>query len=154
MANSTFPRDVLAELETHCKSRGTFAWVQTVEPDQPPSVGIGCAIWLNSLAPARTGSGLNTTSVVLTYNIRLYKSITSFPQETIDTETLLACADLMASMSADFTLQGMARAIDLLGAYSSGLQMTAGYVEQEGQQYRTMTITVPVVVNDVWDQEA
>lgn len=154
MANSTFPKDVLAELETHCRSRGTFNWVQVMEPDQQPGEGIGCAIWLNRLQPARNASGLDTTTVRLEYSIRLYKSLTTFPQETIDTDMLTACADLMMSFSAGFSLQGMARAVDLLGAHGPGLEMAAGYIEQDGNQYRIMTITVPVVVNDVWDQEA
>lgn len=154
MADADFPVRVLAALETHCLSRGTFASVNTVEPDQAPGTGVTAAVWFNRLGPPRAGSGLNATSVRLEYGIRLYKPLLSFPQERVDVDLLTACSDLMATLTGDFTLADGIRGIDLLGAYGPGLEAVAGYLEQDGNKYRIITITVPCVVNDVWDQEA
>jgi hypothetical protein len=39
-----------------------------------------------------------------------------------------------------------------LGAYSSGLSAAAGYLNQDDDTFRVMTIQLPLVVNDVWTQ--
>jgi hypothetical protein len=42
--------------------------------------------------------------------------------------------------------------VDLLGQFGTPLSAQAGYVNQDGRLFRIMTITLPLVVNDVWGQ--
>lgn len=156
MANSTFPKDVLDQLVSHCLRRGTMDAVNTHQPEQVPGTGVTCAIWVQRIEPARNASGLNATSVRLEYGIRLYTPTTQEPKDAIDTQLLEACSDLMMSFTAGFTLSGMTRAIDLLGAWGQPLSAVAGYTRfpPDDQVFRVMTITLPVVVDDVWDQSA
>lgn len=154
MTDLDFPTRVLGGLETHCLGLGRFDSVNKGQPDQQPGNGMSAAIWLNNIRPPRGQSGLAATSLVLVYNIRLFKPLTSFPQEQIETDMLEAVAALMASLTADFTLADGIRGIDLLGMSGSSLEAVAGYTEQDGVQYRVMTVTVPCIINDVWDQEA
>jgi hypothetical protein len=60
----------------------------------------------------------------------------------------------MAAYSGDFELGGNVRNVDLLGQASEGLTAQAGYLEQDGKLYRVMTINLPLIVNDVWNQVA
>jgi len=77
----------------------------------------------------------------------------SEPQDLID-PTLQAAADqIMTDLSGDFELGGNARAIDLLGMAEAGaLQSQAGYVNVDSTLYRVIDISIPVIVNDAWDQ--
>lgn len=152
MSNTDFPELVLDELVSHAKQRGTLDSVNTEEPKVKPGNGVECAIWVDGLGPARSGSGLSSTTVRIDYRVRLYAPLLQFPSQRVDVNLLRAAADLMLAYSGDFSLGGVARAIDLLGAFGDPLSMRAGYIEQDGAKYRVMTITVPVVVNDVWDQ--
>ncbi len=63
-----------------------------------------------------------------------------------------AVDELLTQYSGDFTLGGQVRDVDLLGAHSPGLMAEAGYINQDGKLMRIMTITLPIVVNDLWVQ--
>lgn len=154
MSDSTFPKTVLSELESHCLRRGTMDQVNTYQPEQVPGNGVTCAIWVQRIGPARAGSGLSATSVRVEYGVRLYTPSLQAPKDAVDTFLLEATSDLMLSFTGDFTLGGVARAIDLLGAYGAPMEAVAGYARfPDGDtEFRIMTISVPVVVNDVWDQ--
>lgn len=154
MADSTFPKTVLDELVGHCLRRGTLDSVNKFQAEQSPGNGVTCSIWVQHIGPARSGSGMSSTSVRVEYGIRLYTPMLQAPKDAIDENLLAACADLMMSFTGAFTLGGVARAIDLLGAYGRPMEAVAGYARfpDTDAEYRVMTITLPVVVNDVWDQ--
>jgi hypothetical protein len=144
--------DVLDKLTSHALAQGVFDQVNAFEPKAAPGRGITAALWCDRIQPINT-SGLQSTSILLTYNLRIYTNMLSAPQDTID-PNLIASVDIMcAAYSADFDLGGTSREIDLLGAYSQGLSAQAGYINQDGQVFRCMTLIVPVVINDVWSQE-
>jgi hypothetical protein len=42
--------------------------------------------------------------------------------------------------------------VDLLGSAGAPLSAQAGYLNQDGRLFRVMTLTLPIIVNDVWDQ--
>jgi hypothetical protein len=62
----------------------------------------------------------------------------------------------MRAYSGDFTLGGEVVFVDLLGQTGAQqLEGQAGYLSAgDGQMYRVFTITVPVVIDDLFDQEA
>lgn len=153
--SSTFPALVRAELVSHMLQRGTIDAVNQIQPEISPATGVTGAVWLNGVRPVGAQSGLTITSVVVDFTIRLYHPVVKGNEDAIDPALERAACDLMESMSANFTLQGMSRAIDLLGMASpGGMFLTSGWVDwPDGGKLRVMTIQVPVLVDDVWDQE-
>jgi hypothetical protein len=135
---------------------GAFARVNGHEPKSAPGVQISFSLWLASIRPVAT-SGLNSVSGVVTFTGRVYKASTGANQtelDAIDPAILTATGQLMAAYSGGFTLGGTVRAVDLLGAAGTPMAATAVYVEQDGKQFRVMELTIPVVINDLWQESA
>ena len=145
-------KPILVELESHAMGLGVFERVNSHEPANAPRTGIHSAIWLESLVRGRAMSGLAATTGVLVFNNRLYSNLQQEPRDDIDIGMLDALNALLEAYSADFTLGGLVRQVDLLGQSGTSLAAHAGYVKQSDQMLRVMTITVPLIVNDLWDQ--
>jgi hypothetical protein len=62
----------------------------------------------------------------------------------------------MRAYSGDYTLGGQVVLVDLLGQASDAqLEARAGYLRpDDGLVYRALTITIPLVRDDLWTQEA
>lgn len=131
---------------------GIFDSVNTHEPKSRPGNGLTVAIWADTIRPHLQDSGLNITSAVVTFNVRLYTSMTAEPQDLIDPNLIKAVDTLFAQYSGDFDLGGAVRNVDLLGETGATLSAQAGYVNQSGTIYRIVTIVLPVIINDVWTQ--
>jgi hypothetical protein len=139
-------------LESHAAALGYFERVNFAQLTNQPGNGLGCSIWADAIGPARGSSGLDSTSSKLNFMVRLYTSAAAEPIDAIDPEMLRATSALMAAYSGDFDLGGTIRNVDLLGQFGVPLSGQAGYLELDGKMYRVMTITLPLIVNDVWDQ--
>ncbi len=150
-------RGILDAIQSHALASGWFDAVNSQEPKSPPSQGLTCAVWPQRLRPAAGASGLASTTIRLGFTVRLYMGITSEPgppDASIDPYMLDACDALMGAYSGDFTLGGLVKEIDLLGAHGDPLGLDAGYTRVEsGSEYRVIDITLPVIVNDLWLQE-
>ncbi|MEV0015444.1 hypothetical protein [Streptomyces tendae] len=148
-------RTLLSAVESHAAASGFFAHINGAhEPKSPPVSGLTCAIWVEQIGPARGGSGLNSTSARLALFVRLYAPINNTVPDSIDPALMDALDWLMAAYSGDFELGGLVRKVDLLGAYGEPLGARAGYLNESGTEYRVLTITLPLIVNDLWNQEA
>jgi hypothetical protein len=147
-------RTILDTVESHALASGYFTAVNGHEPKSPPTSGITAAVWVEQIGPARRASGLDATSIRLALYVRLYSSLVQEPADAIDPDLMTALDALMAAYSGDFTLGGLVREVDLLGAYGDPLSARAGYLAEGNTEYRVMTITLPLIVNDLWDQEA
>lgn len=145
---------ILSGVVSHALALGHFETVNGHEPVSPPGNGITAAVWVQEIGPVPSGSGLRSTSGRLVLNVRLYTSMLQQPPDAIDPAMLGAVEALMRAYSGDFTLGGLVRNVDLLGQSGAALAAQAGYIEQDGGVYRVMTLTLPLIVNDVWDQEA
>ncbi len=145
-------RSILDVVVTHAMTLGVFAKVNTHEYKSPPGKGLYCEIWAETIAPAR--SGLNVTSAVLTLNVRIRSDMIAEPQDGIDPAILDAVDLLMDAYTGDFELGSKARNIDLLAGSTPGLRADAGYLDQGGKLFRIVVITMPIIINDVWNQEA
>jgi hypothetical protein len=142
-------------LQSHALTSGWFDAVNGEEPKSPPGQGLTCAVWPQHLRPAAGASGLKSTSIRLAFTVRLYMGLGNEPGDAIDPYMIDACDDLMGAYSGDFTLDGEVMEIDLLGTYGDALGLQAGYQRVEsGTEFRVIDITVPLIVNDLWDQEA
>lgn len=139
-------------LLSHALSLGMFSQVSGHEPKAAPIGDLYGALWMNSMAPARGRSGLASTTIRLEYWFRIGTNMIAEPQDDIDPKVLVATAALMMAYSGDFELGGLAEEIDLLGMAGEGLGARAGYLDQDGRLYRIMTITIPIIVSDVFDQ--
>lgn len=138
---------------SHAMASGHFEQVNGHEAANAPSHGLTAAVWTDSIQAIRS-SGLASTTAVLVFNVRIYTSIQSEPADSIDPNMLTAVDDLCAAYIGDFTLGGLVRQVDIFGAHGQALLVRAGYIQQSGAVFRVMTITLPVIVNDLWEQVA
>lgn len=144
---------ILNAIVSHALSTGYLDQVNQHEPKNRPGHGITGAVWVDHIRPVQS-SGLNSTSVVMVFNLRLYTSTLQEPQDAIDPEMVRTIDALFTAYIGDFTLGGLARGVDVRGIEGAPLDGQAGYLKQDEVLYRVFTITLPVVVNDAWDEEA
>jgi hypothetical protein len=133
---------------------GLFDRVNAHEPKAAPGSGVTAAAWVDRIEPANGGSGLNATTVRLAFNVRLFMSMLAEPQDAIDPAMMAGVSALMDAYTGDFDLGGLIRDVDVLGQFGTGLSAQAGYVSQDKRLYRVFTITLPLIINDVFAQEA
>lgn len=139
-------------LVSHGMASGLFERVNQHEPKNAPGNGLTMAVWLDRIAPASGSSGLNTTTGLLLFSVRVYSNMVADPQDDIDPALLNAIDILFSAYSGDFELGGMVEYVDLLGRHGAPLSATFGYVPIDNKMYRVGTITVPLVVADLWSQ--
>jgi hypothetical protein len=144
---------IVSEVSSHLKRLGIFSTVTTHEPKSTPKKGLTASVWVNSVGPSPANSGLSKTSVRIELSIRLLLPMLTDPQDDIDLSLLRATDAVMNSFSSDYTLSGAVESIDLLGRTGSGLSAETGYLQIDSNQImRVMDITVPLLINDNWDQ--
>lgn len=129
-----------------------FTSVNSHEPTSPPSgLDMFAAVWLQFLRPIAARSGLNKTSGLLVYNCRMYTNQME-DQDYIDPQMVRATAALMAAYSGDFDINGLVTAVDLLGMHDVPLSAVAGYLQLGTVKFRVMTLTIPLIVDDLFTQ--
>lgn len=141
-------------MESHALESGLFERVNGHEPKAAPGNGLTAAVWSQRIVPVPRGSGLKYTSGLVTFYLRIYQNMLMQPQDSIDPLVLNAVDVLFAAYSRDFTLGGLVRNVDLLGSTGTSLSAEAGYINQDGKMFRAMTLTVPLIINDLWEQLA
>ena len=146
--------DILDKIVSHAAAGGWFENVNSHEQlENAPGNGLTCSVWVDAITPIRS-SGLDSTSVRLTVYVRIYTSNDQMPRDAIDPHMVSATDDLLRAYISDFTLGGLVRQVDVRGAYGPQLDARAGYINLSGAVSRVMTITLPLIVNDLWDEEA
>lgn len=144
--------DVLTLIDkvvSHALSLGVFEMVNTHEPKSSPGNLTG-ALWVQAIDPVE--SGMASTSIRLAFTFRIYMSFIAEPEDDIDRAAIDAAAQLMGAYSGDFELGDQVRMIDILGRHGDPLRAQAGYLNIDGQLMRVMDITIPLIINDVWEQ--
>lgn len=142
------------KLIDHALASGYFERVSGHEPKAAPGTGLTAAVWVQSVSPAPIGSGLRDTTAVVVFRLRIYQNMLSEPQDDIDPRIDKARDVLMVAYSAGFTLGGLVKQVDLLGAHGVPLSAAAGYIPLGNTMQRVMDINIPCVVNDAWPQAA
>jgi len=140
---------IYAGLESHAKSLSIFQHVNTEEPQASPAGGIYCSIVFGELTPYAAASGLNSTTGRLSFHVVIWSQAAKRKYDPTDPKVIAAAAALMGAYSGDFTLNGAVKNVDLMQMTASG-----GWVEFGGSQCRAIDITLPLVVNDMFAQEA
>ncbi len=147
-------RGILGELTTFAQESGLFDTVTNAEPKSAPGrTGVSCSMWLVDYQPV-VSSGLNSLSVRLEVQARIYTSMLQQPVDEIDMRVLDACDALFSSLAGRFELSGRARYIDFLGSEGERLRAVAGYLNQDGTLFRVMDIFIPIIINDAYSLTA
>jgi hypothetical protein len=146
---------ILNTLISWTKGLGIFDAVQGHEPKAAPARSITAALWLQAMVPAIGQSGLDSTSLRVSWYLRIYQNFLSKPEDSIDPKIMHACATVMERLSGNFDLDlpGV-RAIDLMGITGPPMQAEAGYIPQDNKLFRCMTLSIPIIVDDVFAQAA
>jgi hypothetical protein len=146
---------IITAVEDHALRLGWFDSVNMHEPDSPPGYDMTYAIWVQSITAVPDASGLNSTTARLVLGARLYLRLDAGQRDQTDSKLLKAVDALMGAYSGDFTLGGLVRNVDLLGAHGEPLSGEAGYVTMDDEQeFRVFTLAVPLIINDAWTQGA
>lgn len=145
---------LMASVTSIAMKTGQFRTVNTHEPKSAPGNGLRLAIWAQSIEPLPAASGLASTSGYIVLYARAYGNMLAKPEDDIDPRLMTAAVVLIGAYSADFTLGGTVRNIDLLGEQGQRLAAQAGYITLDGSVYRIMTVAIPCIINDLWDQVA
>lgn len=143
---------ILDSVVSHAMTLGVFETVNQHEAINPPGNGYRASVWIDSIAPVPGASGLNSTTVRLAYMLRIYTAQVLSDPDAMDPGLVAATDALMAEYTGDFDLNGTIRNVDLLGEGGVPLSAQAGYLNMDGKIYRVMTITLPLIVNDLWTQ--
>lgn len=158
--NQAAVQDLFDRVQSRAMTLGIFETVNTHEPKSKPGNGLHCAIWVDAIRPVGRASGVAAVSGVVSLRCRLYSSMTQEPQDEIDPDLLTATTTLLNAYSTNFQLGAAVadvRAVDLFGAYGESLAAQAGYVQigsGGGSLKRIMTVTLPVIINDLWTEVA
>ncbi|KKK71767.1 hypothetical protein LCGC14_2910630, partial [marine sediment metagenome] len=72
------------------------------------------------------------------------------PTEKIDEILAKAIDKIFDSLAGDFDLGDSIKNIDIFGEYGTPLKAVAGYVEVNKIIFRSVDITLPLVINDTW----
>jgi hypothetical protein len=139
---------------SHASASGYFDAVNGHEPIHPsPSGGLTAGIWVDRVTPVRS-SGLDSVTALVVLNVRLYTSAQQLPLDAIDPAMVAAVDALCTAYAGDFTLGGLVRQVDIFGIHGQTLDVRAGYLPQDGALQRVMTIWLPCIVNDLWEEVA
>ena len=145
---------IVEAVSSHAAATGHYDRVNGAEPANAPGAGVTAAVTLADIRPAVGRSGLVSTSVRVQLSVRLYVPLTKQEPDSVDLDLAAAIDVLMARITGDFTLGGLIAEVDVLGAYGDGgMRVEPGYVDIDGQTYRTAEIRLPAIVNDLWEQQ-
>jgi hypothetical protein len=152
--NQAAIKAVYSDALSVAKGLGPFETVIAHEPKSKPVSLPALAVWTQAITPVAAVSGLAATSGRLSLRARVYLNWLGKPEDAIDPELLRLTSLLLGAYSGGFTFGGDVMEIDLLGAYGESLSAQAGYIEHDGTMFRVMEVNLPIVIDDLWTQEA
>ena len=140
---------IFTKLRSHAGPLGIFEHVEGHALINPPPSGTAVAFEFGTFNPYAAGSGLASTSMLLTVTASVYKPLQTQPADDIETSISGAAAALMGALSGDFDLGSQVRNVQLLDMGANG-----GYVKIGGGEttFRTVIVTIPMVISDVFEQ--
>lgn len=155
-------RDITIKVRDHALETGRFARVNGHEYKHAPGRGLSATVWFEGMRSAT--SGMAATSVGVRLQVRIYAPLLQEgqssahainAQDELDPQIMDAVSELCGAYVSGFTLGGLVRCVDVRGGEGSGaqLEVTSGYADIDRALHRIATISVPIVVNDLWPEE-
>lgn len=145
---------IFSNVVSHAAKLGVFRRVNTHEVKSAPGSGLTYVVWVDRIEPVGAASGQAATSGYVVLNGRIYGNAFLKPEDDLDPRILTAATTLINEYTGAFTFGETVRNLDLLGMYGEKLGAQAGYVTIGSTVYRVMTVTIPLIVNDMWEQES
>jgi hypothetical protein len=147
--------DLMSQVESMALATGLFSSVAGHEPVNPPQLGLTAGLFLSDIGPAKGLSGLVATAARLVFTLRIILPTSGDDPaqlDSIDPSIATATAIVIGAVSAAFTLGGEVFEADLLGRYGAALAGKAGWARIGEQMIRVMDITIPLILDNVWQQ--
>lgn len=142
---------IVDKVTSHAAALGLFETVNFHEPKSEPGGGLRLAVWADTIEPMGSGSGLDSASGYVVLMARIYGNMLARPEDDLDPRIMSAASVLLGAYAGDFDFGQTIRSIDVFGMYGTKMRAQAGYVTIDRTVYRVMTVTVPLVLNDMWD---
>lgn len=140
--------DLFSQVRSRAKKLGVFSATIGHDPENAPPAGVSCSIMLGPVKPV-TSSGLAAVSGEVTLMVHVWAFAQKRPLDELDPAVLAATCALMGAFAGGFTLGGTVREVDLFS-----MNAQPGYVNFEGKEFRTMAISLPIVINDMFAEVA
>lgn len=139
---------LFTDIQSYAQELGIFQGVDLHDPWNAPGNQLFCSINLGMTRPV-TSSGMASVSGQVTLVIRIWSSALQKPLDGIDPGVLSAVCSLMGAFAGGFTIGGTVRNIDLFA-----MSAQPAYVDFEGKPFRVAEINLPIVINDLFAEEA
>jgi hypothetical protein len=136
-------------IRSYAEQLGIFQATATHDPWNAPGNRLFCSIMLGPVRPVAVASGLASVSGQVTLLVRVWAGAEQKPLDNIDPEVLSAVCSLMGAFAGGFTLAGTVRDIDLFA-----MSAQPAFVDFEGKPFRTMEISLPILINDLFAEVA
>jgi hypothetical protein len=132
---------------------GHFDTYQGHEAKNAPGNGIHFEVVYGGKKPAK--GGLSSTSVVVTYLLRVACPMTREPLDLIDVDLCKAADAIWDGVHGGYRFDNISgvRCGDLLGSEGDSMTDQSGYITYgQNAMYRVIEIRVPVIINDAYNQ--
>jgi hypothetical protein len=139
---------LFSAIRSKAKQLAIFTATIGHDPENAPPPGVSCSIALGPVKPVLS-SGLGAVSGQVTLMVHVWDFASKRPLDKVDPEVLAATCSLMGAFAGGFTLGGTVREIDLFA-----MTATPGYVDFADKEYRAMVISLPVIINDMFEEVA
>lgn len=145
-----------AAVSSHAQASGHLDGVYPYELTGPPvDAGVVAGVWVSDIAPIPALSGLASTTARVELTVQLYRRAEHTRPDLVDLDLTAATDALMRAYSGDLDLSDYGVTgveLDLLGAHGDPLRARARYVAFGDALTKVHTITLPLVVRDLWTQ--
>lgn len=142
---------IMDAVVSHAQNSGYFQTVAEHESKKSTTTGLTAGVWVERIDPIRS-SGLNSASIRLELEMRIYSSTSQEPYDDIDSNLVEAVDALFTAYIGDFELGSKARHIDVFGAYGQSLGVRVGFMNMDGAEYRVFQVRIPIIINDAWTE--
>lgn len=145
---------VLDILISDAQLLGIFEHVNQFESTSSPGTGLTAEIvWMLGPTPMANRSGLTSTSARVVYGMRIMVPFKNTPKESLDPILTNAVDLYINSLHGELALaDAQGSFIDVFGMGGIPIDAQGGYLTLDQTTYRVGTVTIPVIMENVWTQ--
>lgn len=145
---------VLDILISDAQLLGLFERVNQYESTNSPGTGLTAElVWMMGPTPMANRSGLASTSARVVYGMRIMLEFKNTPKESLDPAITNAVDLYINNLHGELALaDAQGSFIDVFGMGGVPLDAQGGYLTLDQSTFRVGTITIPVIMENVWTQ--